>query len=472
MLMASRAMAQIGQFTTQSLFFNQAGSAHQGNYIDVDAGAVYNDNIYLRPGGGPGDTLLVLGLLADTSHQSPRLDYRLDSDISLVKYLQGDFKTQPFGYLDGFADYWFVPGFFSWTVRDTFNQFAISQLQPLTPDNLESLNYFTTGPRFLLRPTLRTTVQLDGIYSLVNSSSNSPLYVNVDNHRYGGVLTVKQAFSSGFNGYVTGTYDDVKFKNTTDNTDFRSAALDGGFRLEDARTIVDVSGGYQKLHTTSLVTEESVIGEVERTKEETPSGVTWRAELSRLIRPTQRVSLHALRQISDAANLFRLNFDQPVGTTVGNQIVTGEPFRFTTYGATYRFQYDRTSFQVDLLDLSTRYQTSTTNNSDSKILSALFARQLSPVLNWDIGASYDHEDYGSGGLLKQVNGLTSLHWQLGPRVRLRFVYAYGATFPHGYTNNQIAVFGYYSLTSATVGAASSSGALEPVAPMSAPESLR
>jgi hypothetical protein len=94
--MAARATAQIGQFTTQSLFFNQASSAHRGNYIEADAGAIYNDNVDLRPG-GPGDTLLTIGLLADTEHFGQHLDYRLDSDLSLVKYLQGDFKTQPFG---------------------------------------------------------------------------------------------------------------------------------------------------------------------------------------------------------------------------------------------------------------------------------------------------------------------------------------------------------------------------------------
>ena len=474
--LSSHALAQIGQFTTQSLFFNQAGNAHRGNYIEADAGVVYNDNIFLRPTDTQGDTLVMIGLLADTQHQSPRLDYRLDSDISLVKYLQGDFKTQPFGYLDGFAEYFFVPGFFSWTVRDTFSQFTISQFEPLTPDNLESLNYFTTGPRFILKPTLRTRVQIDGIYSVVNSSSNSPLYVNIDNHRYGGVITVSHAVSGTLHGYVTGTYDDVKFKDTTANTDFTSAAVMGGIRLEDARTILDISGGYQKLHTTSIVTEESAIGIVERKVEETPSGVTWKADLSRLIRPTQRVSLHALRQFSDAANLFRLNFDQPVGSTIGNQIVTGEPFTYTSYGATYRFQYDRTSFQVDLLDATTRYQSaSSINNGDQKVLSGLFARQLSPTLTWDIGAAYTRGYYGAQTeASNMINALTSLYWQLGARIRLRFVYAYNATSPHGYTNNQIGVFGYYALTAPTPGTARGEGAptLEPVAPMSAPPMLR
>jgi len=475
-LICSRAVAQIGQLTTQSLFFNRAGNAYGGNYIEADAGVLYNDNVFLTRTSPQGDTLVLIGLLADTSREGPRLDYRLASDISLVKYLQGDFKTQPFGYLDGFAQYWFVPGFLSWTVRDTYNQLTISQYAPPTPDNLESINYFTTGPRFTLKPTLRTTVQIDGIYSLINSSSNSPLYVNVDNHRYGGMITVSQAVSSILSGYVSGTYDDVKYKDTVENTDFTSAAVMGGIRLQDARTILDVSGGYQKLHTTSIVTEESVIGEVGRTQEETPSGVTGQVNLSRLIRPTQRVSLHVLRQFSDAANFFRMYFDQPVGGTLGNQIVTGEPFTYTTYGATYRFQYDRTSFQAEMLDANTRYQgASTVNNSNQKVVGALFDRQLSPALKWEIGASYLRGYYGGQTEASNtISALMSLYWQLGARVRLRFVYAYGEISPHGYTNNQIGVFGYYALTAPTPGTAQAEGApaLQPVAPMSAPPTLR
>ena len=73
-----------------------------------------------------------------------------------------------------------------------------------------------------------------------------------------------------------------------------------------------------------------------------------------------------------------------------------------------------------------------------------------------------------------INALTSLQWRLGARVRLRFVYAYGATSPHGYTNNQIGVFGYYALTAPTPGTAepATTPTLSPIAPMSAPQGLR
>ena len=141
-------------------------------------GAIYTDNVDLTANGAS-DTLVLLGLLADTSHVGPRLDYRLASDISLVKYLKGAFETRPYGYLDGSLEYKIVPGFFSWTARDTYLDAVIHPSAPATPDNLEAINFASTGPRLMLRPTLRTTITLDGTYSVMNSSSQSPAYVNI-----------------------------------------------------------------------------------------------------------------------------------------------------------------------------------------------------------------------------------------------------------------------------------------------------
>ena len=78
---------------------------------------------------------------------APRFDYHLDSDIALVKYFNGAYETQPFGYFDGFGEFKIFPGTLSWIGRDTFTQLVIDPFQPATPDNLETINYVTTGPQ-------------------------------------------------------------------------------------------------------------------------------------------------------------------------------------------------------------------------------------------------------------------------------------------------------------------------------------
>ncbi|MBV9696492.1 MAG: hypothetical protein JO005_06135, partial [Gammaproteobacteria bacterium] len=195
---AGLAFGQTGPVTTQSLFFNTAGNTHVGNYLEADGGLIYNDNVDLTRNGSS-DVLALLGIVGNISRtDAPRLDYHLDSDIALVKYLRSSFQTQPFGYFDGAGDFKIVPGTLSWTARDTYSQAILNPAEPPTPDNLESLNFFTTGPRLVLRPTLRTTVIVDGTYSYLLTSSKSPNYVDIDHHRYGGDARIERAFSSTF----------------------------------------------------------------------------------------------------------------------------------------------------------------------------------------------------------------------------------------------------------------------------------
>ncbi len=449
---ASPAFAQISPLTTQSLFFDQASNAHRGNYLEVDAGLIYNDNVDLVPN-GPGDTLAMIGLVGDTARNGPRLDYSLVSDLSLVKYLHSEFPTQPFGFAYGTGEFKIVPGFFSWTAMDSYNEAQLSPYAPLTPGNLEAINYFRTGPRLTLRPTLRTTVVVDGIYSIIDSSSKSPEYVNINNHAYGGDITISRAFSSIASVYITGVEEKVEFSDTTVNTDFREESISGGFRLVDARTSLDVAGGYTKLYTTTLIDVQSIVGLVQRPQNQAPSGVTWNLNLSRLIRPTQRVSLTATQQVTDAANLFNLSVNQAVPTTVAYRLNSGEPFTYRTFGAAWRLQETRTTFEIDGNYITQRYSATPSLDVDQRVIGAVFTRQLSAVLNWDIGASYEHDDYASGGRVNTVNAITSLRWRLGQRLSLRFLYAHYSYEPNGYRNNQVGVIAAYGIQGAGTGSA-------------------
>ena len=471
-LMALPADAQVGAISSQSLFFDQASNAHRGNYLEAEGGLIYTDNVDLTRGGS-GDTLAMLGLLGNASEDRPHFDYRLASDIALVKYLHSSFQTQPFGYADGSADLKIVPGFFSWTGRETYNQAVLNPFLPVTPDNLENLNYVTTGPRLTLRPTLRTTITVDGTYSYLISSSKSPLYVNIDNHRYAGDITLSRAFTNTTGVYITASSQKVEFTDQVGNTNFRQDQARAGIRFADARTVLELSGGYTKLHEVVLTTVQTIRGPRQLRQNQVPSGANWQVQLSRLISPTQRLSLHAVKQVADAADLFRLNLDQPVVTTVPNRIVSGQPFTDREFGATWRLEANRTALELGVLDVSQRYRARPASDLDAKDVRALFARQLSPVLNWDIGATYEHAHYGFGGSLDTVNVLTSLRWRIGERVGLRFIYAYVTQTPYGYADNQVGVTASYALTARHAGSqAPEAPALQPTSPMSAQPNLQ
>src|SRR5215469_14850876 len=212
------ASAQVTLLTGQSLL-SQSASRYPGNHLAVDGGVIYTDNVQ-RTESGSSQTLLLLGLSGDTTREGTRLDYRLASNIALLKYLGGAYPNQPTGYLDGTALFKVVPTFFTWLARETYTQLQINPYAAVTPDNIENVNYITTGPRFTMRPTLRTSVTLDALYSYLTTNSSSPTRVDFDNHRYAGDLKIDRAFSETASLYIKGGYEKVDFKNQADNNNF------------------------------------------------------------------------------------------------------------------------------------------------------------------------------------------------------------------------------------------------------------
>jgi hypothetical protein len=437
------AHAQSGPIATQNLFFNDAAGVHQAdNYLEAQTGLIYVDNATLEQY-GPADTLAMVGLVGNlVRNGAPRLDYHFNSDISIVKYLQNSFGTQPFGYADGDAELKLVPGLFSWFGRASYTQAVLDAQQPATPTNLESITYLSTGPKFTFRPTLQTTVQLGGVYSYILTNSKSPLYVDIDSQRYGADLKVSRAFTNNLTAYIEGSYDKVEFVQQIDNTNFDQFQTSVGLGYSNARTFIDASLGYAKLKLYPTASQS-----LEDTNTN-PGGVTWSVSLARLISPTQRVALHASRQVSDAANLFRFNLDQPVPVTQQNALLNAEPFVHLEYGVGWRLESARSSLQLAYVASSDTYEITPSANHDSRDFNGFFSRQLNAALIWELGISDSDDTYNVGGAFRTLTALTTLRWRLGPRIALRFLYAHTAISPNTISQNQIGVVASYALNEA------------------------
>jgi hypothetical protein len=454
-LVSLQAFGQAGPITTQTLFFDQAAGTHDGNYLAAQAGLIYTNNVDFSRD-PQSDELAMIGLVGDMSRtNSPRLDYHLDTDIALVKYFSNTYDIQPFGYLDGDAQLKIIPGVFSWTARDSYTQAILDPFAAATPDNIESLNYISTGPKFVFTPTLQTTIILTGDYAYVASSSKSPNYVNIDSNRDGGALRFERAFSSTLTAYVTGSYYDVKYTDTVDNTDFTQKQVVGGIRFNNFRTEFQAEIGYTKL---ALTGADVMPGD------QNPDGVNWKVDLSRLISPTQRISLHAMRETTDAANLFRLSLDNPVPSNQNNQIVPGQPFTHKEYGLAWRLDGVRSTLDISAISSEDRYDVTPESNRDAKSLAAVYTRKLNALFSWDVSASYEDDDYTTGGTVKTIDFMTTLRWRLGERLALRFLLARSELSPNGVAANEIGVTATYALTTAALTQDPARTQLRPVSP--------
>jgi hypothetical protein len=480
-LAALPAAAQLSPLTYQNLFFNQASGARSANYLAVDAGLIYSDNASLGAN-GPSDTLAEVGLIGNVTQSTALLDYHVDSDIALVKYLRDTYATEPTGYFDGKAELKIAPGFFSWIGRETYAQLAIEPFAPVTPDNLENVNYLTTGPRFTLRPTLRTTATLDLEYSYMDSASKSPLYINITNHRYGADLRIDRAFTSASSLYLKGKYEKVFFNDQIDNHNFTLGEGTLGYLLRDDRTDLDVGGGYTRVSAyqllataqrvpvlrsddgTQLSQADAALAPADPTTPPagTFSGANWQLSLARLITPTQRVALIASQKVIDPIALLQLDFDSPVPTIAPQEVAVGDPFINRAYGMNWLFQASRTSVNVSLLYEAQHYPLMSIDNRNLKVANGLLARQLSAVLNWDIGVSFYHEDPSTARPFNVREELTDLRWQIGQRVALRFIYVHSSF--NGINDNQLAITAAYQVLGAAPG--TTPPVLQPISPMS------
>ena len=474
-LVAVPAGAQVAQLSGQTLFQYQAANNYGGNYLAADGGVIYTDNVQ-RTSNGIGEALLMAGLSGNTSREGSRLDYHLATNLALLKYTSSTYPTRLTGYLDGRAVFKIMPGFFSWIVRESYSQLQINAFAPVTPENLVSLNYITTGPRFTVRPTLRTSVTLDALYSYLSTSSASTQYASFDNHRYGGNLNIERAFSETSSLYLKGYYEKVEFKDQGTYNNFSIGTATAGYRLTNGRTVLDVSGGYSQLRIYDVLgSVESIGGSRETFTTETFDEPTWAAEISRLITPSQRVALTASQQFTDSAAAFRLGFDQAVPTTAP-QLANGYAFKQREVGLNWHFQAARTTVDVGLIAVSQRYiavpVTATANDRDYKAGNVLLKRQLSPVLWWDIGVTYQRNRQigaSSAGVPAQssdeIGALTDLNWQVGERLNLRFVYGYSRQ-TGTYTDNQIGVIASWALLGAQARMTPDSPGLSPISPVS------
>src|SRR5262249_14705645 len=98
------------------------------------------------------------------------------------------------------------------------------------------------------------------------------------------------------------------------------------------------------------------------------------------------------------------------------------------------------------LDIREFYKIHPLENRSVRDASALLGRQLSPVLNWDIGADFERQTFAVGDTSTNViNAITSLHWRLGQRFGLRFIYAHSTQSNGGYHENQIGVTASYAI---------------------------
>jgi hypothetical protein len=271
--------------------------------FSVDAGVGESDNVALTPADQTSQTIALVDTDFSVQERSRLLAVTATGDFSYLDYLQGAFGSQLIGRFDGIGIFAIVPEKLTWVFRDDFGQQALDPYTPVTPNNLENVNYFTTGPDLTLR---------EGVNFLVASAryaraqySTSPF----DSNRALASVTLGRDISAATAVSLQAQDERVMFENTVVNSDFNHASAFGRYELNGARTSLEIDLGVTRIDASGTSAESAYyypgapLGAAYRASSSL-TGPLAKVQLSRKLSAAATLILSGGRELTDASSSF------------------------------------------------------------------------------------------------------------------------------------------------------------------------
>ena len=276
----------------------------------VDAGIGESDNVTLVATDKISQTIATADVDFAVKEQSRLLDVTAKGDFSYFDYLQNAYSSQLLGRFDGIGNVTLVPERLIWVVRDDFGQAALDPFTPVTPTNLEDINYFSTGPDLTMRFGGINFIDVSARYARAQYET-SPFNSN----RLLGSVAVGRDMSAGSTVSLNADTERVMFENTVLNTDFDRTSVFGRYELHGARTDFVGDLGATMINQAGVST----------------SGALAKVQLSRKVSSAAKLILSAGRDLTDGAASFST---QQAGAS-GINLTTPAALTSDSYTRTY-----------------------------------------------------------------------------------------------------------------------------------------
>ncbi len=148
----------------------------QGLTYALRAGAGYSDNLGRQDGDEIDSMFYSLGGTLNYVRDEGRVNSKVALDLDWVDYEAEGFDSQVYGDINAILRYALIPERLSWLFQNNFGQGSRNPFTSRSPENVENINYFTTGPDLTVRFGNASGVVLDARYSNVwyeDSPNNS-----------------------------------------------------------------------------------------------------------------------------------------------------------------------------------------------------------------------------------------------------------------------------------------------------------
>ncbi|MGH8318278.1 MAG: hypothetical protein ACREUL_09910 [Steroidobacteraceae bacterium] len=402
------------------------------------AGLGETDDVNLSSPHPKAQTLTVATLMFDVVRSGTWLDLNTLGNFSDIDYLEHAYSNQVLGSFDGLANLKLWSNHLTWLVRDDYGDAEINPLEQTTPNNIQRLNDFSTGPDLKLEPTRTIFVGLQALYSRINYQT-SPF----DGQTGSGAFTIGHRFSALASISLVGQVQQLRFDNRLVNTNYQVRESYADYNLIGARTTVDLQAG---------VAQADDVG-------------TWktsprlRLALTRSVTPFSTVTLNGGREYFNAADgLSDLTSGAAGGIPIGPATQTSANALRTYGNGGWQFQRLRTTIGLTGGWEENQYDRQRLFNYSRANVGLHLGRQLTPRLSANISGSENHYDYLNQGFSSDFGTAGgALVYHLSESVVLygRYDHTFRSTSGEakgfGYDENRVfLMIGYYPHSSGTV----------------------
>ena len=296
----------------------------------VDVGVAESDNVTLVSTNKVSQTMAVADGDFDIKQQSRLLDVDAKGDFTYLDYLQGAYSGQLIGRFDGSAHLALIPDRLVWVVQDDFGQAALDAYTPVTPTNLENVNYLSTGPDFALRFGASSYLNMSARYARTEYQT-SPYNSN----RLLGDLAWGYQLSAQSSVSLNGETERVLFANTVVNSDFDRSSGFLRYEVKGARTELSADLGATTINQYGSTTRPLA-----------------KVSLARKLSAAAKLTLTAGRDLTDASTSFSGLQSGAIGL-VGTAPAAQTTDNYTSSYASASWQYERNR---TLIALSARWE--------------------------------------------------------------------------------------------------------------------
>ena len=350
-------------------------------YVDAIAGLTYTDNAQLSQSSHSGDGIGSIGLDTDYT-RTGRLSLNLLGDIERVQYIRNSFSGSFYGNFNGSALWGKPTDPLQWMLRDTFGEGTTSPLAAPTPQNLQTVNYLTTGPFINLNFGLTNRFTVYGQYG--RSTYQSSPY---DSQTFEGGAELAHELAGSTSISLQASDARTEYLN-------RAALINtpgAGSRYNVKQAAVEFQGQYFRTNV-SLAAGYNIID----FGGQTHGAPYYSVQLSRNISPSSTVFIGGQSEYSTFGGAMQsptAQLNMQGGGALGIGFITAQSMQQRRATAGWNFTRDRTSLNLSGYYADDLYPQVPNDNHRDTSLNLTVGRQIRPTLSLSLQVYGTYSDY-------------------------------------------------------------------------------